>query len=239
MKRHSVFDPGRSALALLILAIVSLSGTAGAQTTTGTLRGVVKDETGGLLPGVSIEATNDDSGIRLGATTSTDGFYNLSLPPGAYTVSATLPSFTADTRKTRVLVGQTLGIDFVLKLAARATEAVTVSGEAPAIESETNEIATNVTEQQIKYLPQGDRNFLNFAALAPGIRISDDQLNKQVNAAGAEGFNTNVFIDGTSYKNDILEGGVAGQNSSRGNPFPQNAVQEFRSTALPGKQSRT
>src|SRR5207253_11181616 len=39
---------------------------------------------------------------------------------------------------------------------------------------------------------------------------------------------TNVFIDGVSLKNDVLQGGVAGQDSSRGNPFPQNAVQEFR-----------
>ena len=38
----------------------------------------------------------------------------------------------------------------------------------------------------------------------------------------------NVFIDGTSYKNDVLTGGVSGQDTSRGNPFPQNAVQEFR-----------
>ena len=39
---------------------------------------------------------------------------------------------------------------------------------------------------------------------------------------------TNVFIDGVSFKNDVLQGGLVGQDSSRGNPFPQNAVQEFR-----------
>ena len=38
----------------------------------------------------------------------------------------------------------------------------------------------------------------------------------------------NVFIDGVSYKNDVIQGGVVGQDASRGNPFPQNAVQEFR-----------
>jgi hypothetical protein len=111
---------------------------------------------------------------------------------------------------------------------ATASAAVTVTAGAPVIETRSNEIATNVTEEQIKALPQNNRNFLNFAALAPGIRISDDEQRKEVNAAGAEGFNTNVFIDGTSYKNDVLLGGVAGQDASRGNPFPQNAVQEFR-----------
>ena len=54
------------------------------------------------------------------------------------------------------------------------------------------------------------------------------ETNKEVTAGALPGFNTNVFIDGVSYKNDILLGGVVGQDSSRGNPFPQNAVQEFR-----------
>ena len=170
----------------------------------------------------------DDSGFRVGATTGSTGFYNISLQPGPYTVTATLPSFTTGTRKIRILLGQTQGVDFELKLEARAAAAVTVSAEAFRIETKTNEIATNVTEEQIKNLPQGSRNFLNFAALAPGVRISDNIENKEVTAAGAEGFNTNVFIDGTSYKNDVLLGGVVGQDSSKGNPFPQNAVQEFR-----------
>jgi outer membrane receptor protein involved in Fe transport len=224
-------EVGKSAgrvLTLLLWGALLLPYGAGAQTTTGTLRGTVKDETGGTLPGASVEAVNDDTGFRLGATTGPNGFYNLSAQPGPYTVTATLPSFTTVTKKTRVLVGQTQGLDFELKLAARAAEAVTVSGEAPVIEAKSNEIATNVTEQQIKYLPQGSRNFLNFAELAPGVRVSDNQQKKEINGAGAEGFNTNVFIDGTSYKNDVLEGGVTGQDSSRGNPFPQNAVQEFR-----------
>ena len=54
------------------------------------------------------------------------------------------------------------------------------------------------------------------------------ETTKEVTAGALPGFNTNVFIDGVSYKNDVLLGGVVGQDSSRGNPFPQNAVQEFR-----------
>jgi hypothetical protein len=173
-----------------------------------------------------VEAVNDETGFRTSATTESTGFFNLSVPPGSYTVTATLQGLAPATRKLRVLLGQTQALDFTLRATAEA--AVTVSASAPLIETKTNEIATNVTEEQIRSLPQGNRNFLNFAALAPGVRISDDEFRKEVNAAGAEGFNTNVFIDGTSYKNDVLLGGVAGQDTSRGNPFPQNAVQEFR-----------
>ena len=218
----------KATLAFAVLLGTIASGTTLAQSTTGTLRGNVTDESGGVLPGATVEAKNDDTGFLRNATTAGDGFFNISVQPGPYTVTATLPSFRTETRKVRVLLGETQSLDFRMILEARASQAVTVTAEAPVLEARSNEIATNVTEVQIKNLPQGSRNFLNFAALAPGVRVSDSIDNKQVNAAGAEGFNTNVFIDGTSYKNDVLLGGVVGQDSSKGNPFPQNAVQEFR-----------
>jgi Carboxypeptidase regulatory-like domain/TonB dependent receptor/TonB-dependent Receptor Plug Domain len=208
------------------LAAVLAAAVGSAQSTTGTLRGTVTDDSGVALPGVTVEAVNDDTGFRTSATTEASGFFNLSVPPGNYTVTATLEGLAPHTRKVRVLLGQTQGLDFTVRATAEA--AVTVTAEAPLIETRSNEIATNVTEEQIRALPQNNRNFLNFAALSPGVRISDNEERKELNAAGAEGFNTNVFIDGTSYKNDVLLGGVAGQDASRGNPFPQNAVQEFR-----------
>jgi carboxypeptidase family protein len=214
-------------LAALGLLFGMLAAGAAAQTTTGTLRGTVKDQTGGVLPGVTVEAVNDETGVRLGATTHADGFFNLSVAPGPYTVTATLSGFSTETKKTRVLLGQTQGLDFELSLTAR-TEAVTVSGEAPVIEAKQSEVSTNVTEQQLKTLPQDNRNFLNFANLAPGVRTATDENNKEILGGAIPGFNTNVFIDGTSYKNDVINGGIVGQDSSRGNPFPQNAVQEFR-----------
>jgi outer membrane receptor protein involved in Fe transport len=209
-----------------VLALFLVPAWSVAQSTTGTLRGTVSEDGGAPLPGVTVEAVNDDTGFRTSATTEEGGFFNLSVPPGSYTVTATLQGLAPDTRKVRVLVGQTQSLDFTVR--ATATAAVSVTASAPLIETRSNEVATNVTEEQIKRLPQGNRNFLNFAALSPGVRVSDDEFRKEVNAAGAEGFNTNVFIDGTSFKNDVLLGGVAGQDTSRGNPFPQNAVQEFR-----------
>ena len=80
----------------------------------------------------------------------------------------------------------------------------------------------------MRYLPQNQRNFLNFAALAPGARVSDNETRKQVTGGGLDATAINVFIDGVSYKNDVLDGGVVGQDSSRGSPFPQKAVQEFQ-----------
>jgi hypothetical protein len=87
-----------------------------------------------------------------------------------------------------------------------------------------------VTGVQTCALPisQNSRNFLNFALLAPGVRATNDEFKQAVSSGGLEPRQTNVFIDGVSMKNNIIEGGVVGQDSSRGNPFPQLAVGGFR-----------
>jgi len=102
---------------------------------------------------------------------------------------------------------------------------------APAVEMRTSEVATNITPAQIEALPSPSRNFLDLAALAPGVTTSEDRLNgtdKTFAGGASPAENVNLFLDGASYKNDVIAGGIAGQNSSRGNPFPRNAVQEYR-----------
>jgi hypothetical protein len=207
---------------------VALAVPALAQSTSATIRGVVKDETGGL-PGASIVAREASSGFTFEATSGPDGSFTLAgLRPGTYEISVSMPQYKPASRTLTVLVGQDIDLDFRLTADLVYTENVTVIGGV-AMDIKTSQIATNITAEQIRDLPQNDRNFLNFAALAPGVRVNaGSETNKEVTAGALPGFNTNVFIDGVSYKNDILLGGVVGQDSSRGNPFPQNAVQEFR-----------
>ena len=97
---------GVATAASVLLAAALFAPLAHAQTTTGTLRGNVKDESGGALPGATVEAINDDNGARAAATTETNGFFNIAVSPGPYSVTATLPSFGTETKKVRVLVGQ-------------------------------------------------------------------------------------------------------------------------------------
>ncbi|PYQ64641.1 MAG: TonB-dependent receptor, partial [Acidobacteria bacterium] len=180
-----------------------------------------------------MEAINDDNGARAAATTETNGFFNIAVSPGPYSVTATLPSFGTETKKVRVLVGQIVRLDFELKVAARVSETVTVSAAA-AVDFRTPEVTTNVTPEQIQYLPQNSRNFLNFAALAPGVAVTADfgedtrYGGAMFRSGGQDARQVNVFIDGLSYKNDILKGGAFMQDSSRGNPFPQDSVGEFQ-----------
>ena len=199
-----------------------------AQSTTATIRGIVKDDTGGL-PGASVNARDTATGFATDTTSGEDGVFTLAgLRPGTYEITVTMSQYKPAARTLQVLVGQNIDLEFRLTADLVYAENVTVVGE-QAVDLKTSQIATNITATQIRDLPQNDRNFLNFAALAPGVRVNaGSETNKEVTAGALPGFNTNVFIDGVSYKNDVLLGGVVGQDSSRGNPFPQNAVQEFR-----------
>ncbi len=217
---------------LLGLALALPAGRLAAQTSTGSIRGTVTDSAGAPLAGAEVVALNTSTGVQRSAATNPGGFYSLSgLTPANYQLTVRQIGSAPVTQPVRVQVGQVLTIGFRLAPATVELEEVVVVAAAPVIETRTSEVATNVTEQQVNDLPQSDRNFLFLGQLAPGVTLQEDRIDGQRKTfrSGAQGANqVNVFIDGASYKNDILPGGVAGQEASRGNPFPRNAVQEFR-----------
>jgi len=175
-----------------------------------------------------ITATSLTTGAVVEIASRANGAYVLpELPPGQYLVAVTLASGEEAVEYVEIGIGQTLQLDLdVTKTDARGAERIEVSGRRS--ELRTSEVATNVGREQIANLPQSNRNFLNFAQLAPGVRVSDDEFNKNVSSGGLAARQTNVFVDGVSLKNNIIQGGVVGQDASRGNPFPQLAVGGFR-----------
>ncbi|MGK2856918.1 MAG: TonB-dependent receptor domain-containing protein [Thermoanaerobaculia bacterium] len=227
---YSIISPHRRpAMVLILTLVVILAGalSLGAQTTS-TIKGSVTNEAGETVAGADVVATNVASGFTTIAQTKEDGTFVLGgLAPGRYTILIASAAYEQKTDERIVSVGQTLDLVFKMAPATVLTESITVVGNT-FVETKTSQVATNITEQQIETLPQNDRNFLNFAALAPGVLLGNDELRKEIKA-GAQGSSAiNVFIDGVSFKNDVLQGGVVGQDASRGNPFPQNAVQEFK-----------
>ena len=212
---------------LLILIVLVACLPALAQNTTARLQGTTGDASG-ALPGVTVTAVNTESGLTRSTVTGADGSYVLIVPPGPYAVTAGTAAHESQKATIRLSVGQVIEHNFDLKPGKLAAE-VSVSAEAtPEVELRSSEVAVNVSQDQIQNLPQSTRNFLNFAALAPGVNLSHNELRQEITYGAQGATNTNVFIDGSSYKNDVLLGGVVGGDSSRGNPFPQNAVQEFR-----------
>ena len=215
-------------LLLLALLAVGIAASAHAQATTATIRGTVTNSTGSPVSGAEISAVGAATGFVRTVTAGPDGSYTLAgLTPGEYNIVVAASGFDPISQTVRVLVGQSLEMNPQLSETSVLRESITVVGT-QAVETETSEVATNVTTQQIENLPQDDRNFLNFAALAPGVRLSKDPLRKTFAGDAQDPEQTNLYIDGVSTKNDILQGGTSGQDSSRGNPFPQSAVQEFR-----------
>lgn len=205
--------------AIISIAVVSLQPVQ-AQTVNATLRGST-----GLPAGGEVVAKEVNTGFTVRASIKEDGSYTMAgVRPGSYEISATSNGESASAPPVIVQIGQSLVVNL-----QPATELEAVNVVASALpEMRTSEVATNVSQEQIRQLPQGDRNFLKFAALAPGITVQNERTAKSFSAAGQSSNQTNVFIDGANLKNNILQGGLVGQDSSRGNPFSQEAVQEFR-----------
>lgn len=223
------------AVAVVGWAFVSGAFTAAyAQTTTGTIRGVVRNTEGQPVVGASVVATHTATNFQRTATTTQTGLYNLpGLPVGEYLLRTSMVGYADREQNVRVQIGQTLSVDLTIAEEAIALGAIQVAATR-VVETRTPEIATNITPEQIEATPLNDRNFLSLAALAPGVSFGCQGANCPpgdgggLSVGGGSGDNANVFIDGVSFKNDILRGGVAGQDASKGNPFPQIAVQEFR-----------
>lgn len=217
--------------AVLVAFVLPAAGPLLAQTTTGSIRGYVTADNGALIVGAEVRARNAATGVERAATSNPRGFYSLpGLVPGEYALAVRHIGHKPVGQTVQVRIGQDLTLNFSLETSAVVLEELTVSA-APAVETRSTEVATNVTPAQVEALPKSDRNFLALAVLAPGVRLSGDRIGdtRKTISAGAQGAEQiNVFIDGASYKNDILKGGVAGQDASRGNPFALNAVQEFR-----------
>ena len=215
MKLHnSRLATGVSVLAMT--AVLAFAAPAMAADSTATLQGHVTNATAGA----KVLVVDANTGQRAEGTVGADGQYIIvGLRPSTYHVS-----IGSDKEDITLAVGLTVTLD--LNATAAPTTTVTVIGRRQQLR--TAEVATSVSQTQIDRLPQLDRNFLNFAALAPGVSVSTDPNNKTFQAGATPASQVNVFIDGQSQKNQVLQGGVAGQDSSPGNPFPQLAVQEFK-----------
>jgi hypothetical protein len=196
-----------------------------AQQTTGSITGRVLDQQGAAVPGVTVTAKNTQTGFVRSETSDAEGLYRLNaLPVGIYEVNAELQGFTTVSQKDiAVSVGQTLTIDFNIKVASLA-ETVNVTGASPLIETTASSVGVLVDPKRIESLPLNGRQFANLAATVPGVGLSfhsdptkSTQYAPLVN--GGAGRNINYQIDGGD-NNDDTVGGLL-------QLFPLEAVQEF------------
>lgn len=162
---------GQQFVLWMLTFVLAAAGAAEAQTGQGSLRGTVRDQQGGALPGVTITATGPDL-VRPVTTVSTDeGNYRLlNLPPGTYTITAELQGFSTFKREEILLrAGATFAVDVVMSLGT-LTETVTVAGESPMIEVSKPSNVLNVDGEFQKQMPLAARkNWTDFLEMTPGV----------------------------------------------------------------------
>src|SRR4051812_15031091 len=154
----------------LLCAMLALPAMAFAQDAV--LTGTVTDSTGAVLPGVTVQATQEATGNNFEAVTDARGGYRIQARGGSYKNKAELSGFNAVTRMgITLLVGQTITLNLQMS-PSTVQETVTVTGEAPLIETQSSEIGGNIDPRQVQDLPSQGRNWMSLALLAPGNRTN-------------------------------------------------------------------
>src|SRR4051812_36024588 len=204
---------------------------------TGSIAGVISDESGAVLPGVTVEATNTATGQLRTTVTGADGYYTIPLlQPGAYDVKGTLTGFKPMLhRANTVTVGDTARVDLRLPI-GRLEETVTVSNvEPPLVETSHATLGITIDHQKIVDLPLNGRNFTQLGPLIPGVVAPPPGLGGAAGDATPGGFgavtagfsvngmrnqSNNFLLDGAS-NNDTFNTGFVMRP-------PPDAIQEFK-----------
>jgi hypothetical protein len=212
-----------------LACFVAMAAPAAAQTGTGRLSGLVKDASGGLVPGATVIAVHEPTGVRHQTVTTGSGqFVFPSLPVGPYTVTGTLSGF-----KTRTITGNELsvGADLSLTLVlepGNLQETVTVAAETPLVQTTESSISTLVSEKAIVTLPLNGRNPLHLIGLVPGVAGHSSEATSSSGTAthyinGDRGRGITTTQDGIDISDPVIPRGEL-TNA----PVNPEALQEFR-----------
>jgi hypothetical protein len=212
--------------ALLVVAALFIVGQANpalTQTTNGAIVGIVNDAQGGVLPGVTVTLRNADTGLNRTIVTEADGRYRVGgLPPGRYELQAELQGFgSVQVTDIQLQVGAEFLRNVTLQLQG-VQENVTVTADAPLVETSKVEVSGVVTQEQMQMLPLATRQPMDLALLMPGTNQDAVRARKANSNIGA-----GAFTNGSA----LLVDGVWNKEGNTGEPrqdFPQAAIREFK-----------
>ena len=204
----------------LIAFVFVMTSLADAQVITATIRGKVVDQQGAVLPGATVTARQVETNATRSAVTTGVGHYLLpSLTPGRYEVTAALEGFAPAGRPVELTVGAEFTVDFTLKVSSVA-ETVTVTGEAPLLETTRTVVGQTISKAQVDSLPTANRDFLSLAQLAPGVSVGVGGNGATLAVNAQRGYQNNVVVDGASNNWQYY-----GKQAST---FSQDWIQEFQ-----------
>jgi len=212
-------------VALVAALVLSMALSAGAQELRGRITGVVTDNTGAVLPGVTVTAAGPALIQAQTTVTGGDGTYRYpALPPGLYTVTFELAGFqTLKREEIRLGLNQTLSVDAQLQLSS-LQETVTITGESPTVDVKSTTVGTNFTKELLQDIPNA-RDIWAAMAQAPGF-----QMNAYDVGGSHTGTQTGYQTYGVSGQNKTLFEGInvtEGQDTNAGY-FDFGSFEEFQ-----------
>src|SRR5437660_2434756 len=221
-------------LPVLLMSVLLSGHLVSAQVTNGTILGVVQDSTGAVIPGVSVTVKSLATGIGRAAVSDEGGRYTIpDLTLGNYEVNAQLAGFQTEVRSgITITVGRSAVVNFALKV-GQLSDKVTITEEAPLVESTTSAMSSLVDERTIRELPLNGRSYDQLALLQPGVVTVgagqasvafDFGTGQRFNVNGSRAYANTFMLDGTTINDHAngTPGGAAGQN------LGVDGVQEFK-----------
>jgi hypothetical protein len=213
-------------MAVLMLAMSLLGLQAFAQSTTdGAIGGTVTDQTGAVIPNATVKATN--IGTNKAAIATTDGsgrFRVISLQPGRYALEIAAGNFAPYKAQGLIVeVGRVTTVEVKMSVSASA-EAVDVTGEAPTVNTQSQDFSSNINQTDINELPINGRRWSQYALGTPG--ATPDGAFGLVSFRGISGLLNNNTVDGGD-NNNAFYGEERGRTRI-GYVISQDAIQEFQ-----------
>src|SRR5580692_11804500 len=198
-----------------------------AQAPTGTITGIVNDESGAVIPNANVTITNRATGISRAATTNSEGLYSApALAAGDYEVRVEAGGFKTSVRQATVEVGSNTQVNMPMALGG-TKEVVTVEAATASVNYDTHNVEGVIERASIADLPLNGRSYLQLAQLEPGVVIVPGTVAQfnvlfQVSVLGSLNHSA-VTIDGGNVSDNIdVAGGMSSMN------FSQETVQEFQ-----------
>jgi len=217
---------------IVLLTVFGVSPAVAQQTVnSATLGGRVEDASGAAVSGVTVTATNLDQHLSWTATSDGQGRYRfLYLPVGSYELKAERSGFAALSRRLTLTLGQALDLPLTLSV-GEVSAVVNVTADAPVVETVRTQVSETVLPREIANLPLNGRNYLDLAALTPGVTRANPVANQrfaetsavpgtQINVAGQRNINNGFVIDGLSANDDAAD--------LPGTFFSQEVIREFQ-----------
>ena len=210
--------------AIVLVALLAAAAPLLAQTT-GSVSGTIKDNSGAVVPGVSVTVENVETKATRTAVSGDSGTYQIALlPPGRYRVRAELQGFRTEERDLTLVVSQNARFDFAMNLGS-LEETITVQAAAPLVDTRDAAMGQVVDQTKIVELPLNGRNFRDLGLIAPGVQ-------QQTQASGLASRGGGLYINGARiYDNNYLLDGFDNNDTTTGEilTFPSpDAIQEFK-----------